>query len=256
MRMNRRYRPYKKGPLPFRYVMLLAILFFVLSTVISLFFINRSIKPTLIHIAELETERIANHLIQYSVQDFADDQENMKDMVVMNTSENGKVTTIDFNAQATSKAMADLSRHLQKNLEDIEKGNFQKEAKEALKDQTDGHDDIIYNIPLGQASGNALIANLGPKVPVRFSVIGDPHTDVEKNIKPYGINNALIDISVLIEVKVRVIIPFASETIVVKNSVPVSIQAVQGDVPDYYNGSGTNSGAPSIVLPEKKEKKE
>ena len=35
-------------------------------------------------------------------------------MVVMNTSENGKVTTIDFNAQATSKAMADLSRHLQK----------------------------------------------------------------------------------------------------------------------------------------------
>ena len=152
--------------------------------------------------------------------------------------------------------MADLSRHLQKNLEDIEKGNFQKEAKEALKDQTDGHDGIIYNIPLGQASGNALIANLGPKVPVRFSVIGDPHTDVEKNIKPYGINNALIDISVLIEVKVRVIIPFASETIVVKNSVPVSIQAVQGDVPDYYNGSGTNSGAPPIVLPEKKEKKE
>ena len=133
MRLNRRYRPYKKGPLPFRYVMLLAILFFVLSTVISLFFINRSIKPTLIHIAELETERIANHLIQYSVQDFADDQENMKDMVVMNTSENGKVTTIDFNAQATSKAMADLSRHLQKNLEDIEKGNFQKEAKEALR---------------------------------------------------------------------------------------------------------------------------
>lgn len=254
--MNRRYRPYKKGPLPFRYVMLLAIVFFVLSTVISLFFINRSIKPTLIHIAELETERIANHLIQYSVQDFADDQENMKDMVVMNTSENGKVTTIDFNAQATSKAMADLSRHLQKNLEDIEKGNFQKEAKEALKDQADGHDGIIYNIPLGQASGNALIANLGPKVPVRFSVIGDPHTDVEKNIKPYGINNALIDISVLIEVKVRVIIPFASKTIVVKNSVPVSIQAVQGDVPDYYNGSGTNSGAPPIVLPEKKEKKE
>lgn len=92
-------------------------------------------------------------------------------------------------------------------------------------------------------------------MPVRFSVIGDPHTDVEKNIKPYGINNALIDISVLIEVKVRVIIPFASETIVVKNSVPVSIQAVQGDVPDYYNGSGTNSGAPSIVLPEKRRRK-
>lgn len=56
----------------------------------------------------------------------------MKDMVVMNTSENGKVTTIDFNAQATSKAMADLSRHLQKNLEDIEKGTF-KRGKRSVK---------------------------------------------------------------------------------------------------------------------------
>ncbi|MGX1725054.1 sporulation protein YunB, partial [Bacillus haynesii] len=35
----------KRGPLPFRYVMLLSFVFFIFSTAISLLIINSSIKP-------------------------------------------------------------------------------------------------------------------------------------------------------------------------------------------------------------------
>ncbi len=86
-------------------------------------------------------------------------------------------------------------------------------------------------------------------------MIGDALTDVKTKIKPYGINNALIDISIFVEIKVKVIIPFASKTSVVTNNIPVSIKAIQGEVPQFYNGSGGSGVTPSVQLPnEKKEK--
>lgn len=89
--------------------------------------------------------------------------------------------------------------------------------------------------------------------PGRFNLIGDAFTDVKTKIKPYGINNALIDISIFVEIKVKVIIPFASKTAVVTNNVPVSIKAVQGEVPQFYNGSGGSGVTPSVQLPSSKE---
>lgn len=51
----------------------------------------------------------------------------------------------------------------------------------------------------------------------------------------------------------KVIIPFASKTAVVTNNVPVSIKAVQGEVPQFYNGNGGSGVTPSVQLPSSKE---
>ena len=49
----------RKGPLPFRYVLLLTFLFFMLSTGVGLWLINREIEPTLMKYAEAQTKEIA-----------------------------------------------------------------------------------------------------------------------------------------------------------------------------------------------------
>ena len=38
----------------------------------------------------------------------------------------------------------------------------------------------MINIPLGQVTGNSILGNLGPKIPVRFNLIGDALTDVKQ----------------------------------------------------------------------------
>ncbi|MGW7766825.1 sporulation protein YunB, partial [Bacillus velezensis] len=87
----------KRGPLPFRYVLLLSFAFFTISTVISLWMINSSIKPMLMNIGEMETKRVATEVITESIEEYMSHSDNVKDMVDMKTDENGKVTTMDFN---------------------------------------------------------------------------------------------------------------------------------------------------------------
>ncbi|MCY9216086.1 sporulation protein YunB [Bacillus haynesii] len=239
----------KRGPLPFRYVMLLSFVFFIFSTAISLLIINSSIKPTLLNIAEMETNRIATHVIQEAVEDYMNEDENVQNMVEMKTNENGKVTTINFNSHVVRDMQTKITKRLHENLKVTETEEFNSSAK-TPEDQSDG---VIYQIPLGQTTGNSLLGNLGPKIPVRFNVVGDVFTDFKKSVEPYGINNALINIGILVEVKVRVVIPFATKTAVVKNTIPATIQAVHGEVPDFYSGNGSQT-APSIQIPSKDEK--
>ncbi|ASB90646.1 sporulation protein YunB [Bacillus sonorensis] len=248
--MRRFRRPLsKRGPLPFRYVMLLSFVLFIFSTTISLLMINSSIKPTLLNIAEMETNRIATHVIQEAVDNYMSEDENVQNMIEMKTNENGKVTTIDFNSHVVRDMKNKITKQLHDNLKETETEEFNSSAK-----TPEGrHDGVIYNIPLGQTTGNSLLGNLGPKIPVRLNIVGDVFTDVKESVKPYGINNALINIGVLVEVKVRVVIPFATKTAVVKNTIPATIQAVHGDVPDFYSGSGSQT-SPSIQIPSKEEK--
>lgn len=229
--------------------MLLSFVFFTLSTTISLLIINTSIKPTLLHIAEMETNRIATHVIQEAVEDYMNEDENVQNMVEMKSDENGKVTTINFNSHVVRDMQTKITKRLHDNLKVTETEEFNSSAK-TPDDRSDG---VIYQIPLGQTTGNSLLGNLGPKIPVRFNVVGDVFTDFKESVKPYGINNALINLGVLVEVKIRVVIPFATKTAVVKNTVPATIQAVHGDVPDFYSGSGSQT-APSIQIPSKDEK--
>ncbi|KKB72940.1 MULTISPECIES: sporulation protein YunB [Bacillus] len=239
----------KRGPLPFRYVMLLSFVIFIFSTTVSLLIINSSIKPTLLNIAEMETNRIAMHAIQEAVESYISKDKNVQNMIEMKTSENGKVTTVDFNSHVVKDMQSKITKALHHNLQETETEEFNSSAK-TKKGRDDG---VIYQIPLGQTTGNSLLGNLGPKIPVRLNIVGDVFTDVKESVKPYGINNALINIGVLVEVKVRVVIPFATKTAVVKNTIPATIQAIHGDVPDFYSGSGSQT-SPSIQIPSKGEK--
>ncbi|MDQ0857549.1 hypothetical protein QFZ72_001028 [Bacillus sp. V2I10] len=48
---------------------------------------------------------------------------------------------------------------------------------------------------------------------------------------------------------VEVVIPFSTQTATVRNTIPIAIKAVQGQVPSYYNGGG-GSSPPAIDVPE------
>ena len=85
---------------------------------------------------------------------------------------------------------------------------------------------IIFN--------NGLLANLGPKVPVKISLIGDIVTDIVTDIKEYGINNALIQIGIKVKVNEQVILPFATNEISIETNIPLIIKMVKGEVPSYY----------------------
>ena len=134
-------------------------LYFYFSTAVSLLIINSSIKPTLLNIAEMETNRIATHVIQEAVEDYMSQDENVKNLVEMKTNENGKVTTIDFNSHGLRGMHSKITKQLHEKLKETETEEFNSSAK-TPEGKNDG---VIYNIPLGQATETRFLETWGRK---------------------------------------------------------------------------------------------
>lgn len=107
----------------------------------------------------------------------------------------------------------------------------------------------IVRIPIGQATGNTLLANLGPQVPVHFSVVGDVQSDFRRKITEYGINNAMIELSINIQANVQIVIPFSTSTTVVETDIPVYVGVIPGKVPNFYSSGSDSSSDIDLAVP-------
>ena len=104
---------------------------------------------------------------------------------------------------------------------------------------------IFALIPLGISLDNIYLANFGPCIPVKLKYIGSVSTNLNTVVKDYGINNAIVTLSVHITVRERIVMPFISKIIVVENDIPIAIRIIQGNIPDYY-GSVITKSSPAL----------
>ncbi|MCL7748457.1 sporulation protein YunB [Halalkalibacter alkaliphilus] len=235
MRAPRRSRPRpRKGPLPFRYVLLLSFIIFVALTVQGLWIIEKGIRPTLMEIATTETKVIATRAINDAVsKKIASDLD--QDELFITNSEN----IIQFNTQIYNRILSEATLRVERHLKAIERGEAFDISIDTESDPISTNDGgLIYNIPLGQATNNALLAQLGPKIPVRFSAIGDVKTDLNWEVINTGINNTTLSVNFDVIVDAKIVIPFATREEAVKTTIPVGLINIQGEVPEYYSEGG------------------
>ncbi|WP_100373944.1 sporulation protein YunB [Bacillus sp. FJAT-45037] len=246
MRFGKPSRP-RKGPLPFRYVLLLSFLIFVVLTVQGLWIIEKGVRPTLVHIATSEAKKIAREAINDAVSKKIADSLDVNDILLMERDSEGQVTTIQFNTQVYNRVLSETTGRAQRYLRAVEQGraydmtiadHIDLDHTDQNEFTQDGQGSIIYTIPLGQATNNALLAHLGPQVPVRFSAIGDVQSTLSYDIERAGINSSWLFLNVDMEVDVKIVIPFATKTEAVKTTFPVGNVYVQGKVPDVFSDGG------------------
>ena len=98
-------------------------------------------------------------------------------------------------------------------------------------------DYFVLMVPFGIASNKIYFSNLGPKIPVRIKTIGSILSNVDVKIKEYGINNCLIEMNLVIEIKQQIMLPLISKKIKIINDIPISYKVINGKIPEYYSGS-------------------
>ncbi|WP_227937399.1 sporulation protein YunB [Alkalihalobacillus deserti] len=240
MRAPRKRRPQsRKGPLPFRYVLLLSFLIFVVLTVQGLWIVEKGIRPTLMDIATTETRVIATKSINDAVSKKIASDLNQDELFIVKTDSDNFITSIQFNTQIYNRILSEATNRVQRHLKAIERGeafDVSLETENEIPLTTEGG--IIYSIPLGQATNNALLAQLGPQIPVRFSAIGDVKTDLKLDVKNTGINNTTMSVNFDVIVDAKIVIPFATNTEAIKTTIPVGLVNIQGRVPEYYSEGG------------------
>lgn len=207
--------------------------------------------------AEMEAKKLSSIVINKAISKHITERINGEDLFEITKDSNGEIRSIDFNTTLVNKFLTETTNSVQMNLRNIEKGDIDaiefSDSVLTTYDREDLEKGIIFEISSGVIIGNPLLANVGPKIPVKINLVGDATSNVSAEVKDYGINSALIQVYVNLKISERVILPFYNKDIEIETKAPVALKVITGTVPKYYS-HGLSQDSPSVVIPtEEKE---
>lgn len=188
-------------------------------------------SPILFNYANIEAKKFTSVIIMQSVNEEVIKTLDTNNLYIINNN------TIDINQVVINKFILDVSSKIQNNLYLIENGDLNLDLnKDILINYNNDllKKGVFIEIPMGVMFNNNLLANLGPKIPVKFSLIGDVLCNVDTKLTNYGINNALLETVLKVSITEKVILPITSNDLKVDIDIPISTKIIQGSVPNYY----------------------
>ena len=182
----------------------------IFSFLIINFFYNKFNK-VILPLAESETKRYITQIINESTNNISFS----RDLFTINTDNNDEIKMITYNSYEATKLVNSITNNIQNKFDNLFNNNY-----------------VITEIPLGIIFNNSLLKNFGPMVKIRLRIIGSILSELQTEVKPYGINNSLVEVRVKLSATGRIILPIVSKDIEVDNIVPISINIVNGNIPD------------------------
>lgn len=227
----------RKPYILFIYIIILIIVFGIL-----LFnYFSKKISPALFKYAEIETKKFSNLIINDALSKCVTNKITPQEIFEVTNGNDDEIKTIDFNTAKINEYLTKTTKYIQKDMDNIEKGNIyeinnidnltKKYKREDLKKG------IIFYVSSGLFTENPLLANLGPKIPVKISLTGDIISYISSEVEDYGINNSVIKVYINIEVTEDIILPYKNQNITMNAKVPIAIKMINGKIPQYYYGS-------------------
>lgn len=193
------------------------IIFLVMASLIFLgikgfLAIERNFRPVIVSIANVRADVLATEAVNHAVSEKVARNILYKDLVLLEKDREGRLMMAQINTMEVNRLMAETTLRVQ-------------EALKAIRGE------VIY-IPLGQALDSHLLANYGPRIPVRMIPVGRVNTKVIDTFESAGINQTRHKVYLDIHAEVQVVIPFVSSVIEVVTAVPLADNVYIGEVPD------------------------
>ncbi len=97
-------------------------------------------------------------------------------------------------------------------------------------------DGYILFIPMGSITHLPFLSNLGPKIPVKLLLSDIALASIRTEIRDYGINNALVEIYIDIDIKISPVLITNIHPKREKYSFLLASKLISGKVPELYGG--------------------
>lgn len=252
MRKRRRFGKKRITTPPGRKIFMITMVLVIVCIFLSMWVIDRNITPTLMEIAEIQTDTYATRAINSAVR-FAEDY-NFEDVVDITYDDEGHPAVYNWNQSAVSEINRVTTDRVEEYFQNANRGDpleFENPRDEPY-DYGEGaeaevaQDPTVFEIPLGQVTGNTMLANLGPKIPINMQLAGSVRTNVVRDTEPLGINGSWVSLYIDVEADVQIVVPFTTEVTTVSTEIYIDSGAIMGDVPEFY---GSGGGGPSIAVP-------
>ena len=208
---------YKKNKLSNK--IFLQLFFIIVSIIISVNIIDvfyNKFNQTILPLAVFESKGCITKIINNSTNNTFISNNLFK----LDKNENNEINTITYNSNEATMLVNKITENIQNRFDLIFNEDY-----------------IVTKIPFGIIFNNGLLRNFGPIIDVKVKILGNVLSELQTEVKPYGINNAIVEVRVKLNITAKVILPLVSETIEVNNIIPLAINIVNGSVPEGYIAS-------------------
>lgn len=155
---------------------------------------------------------------------------NVDDLILVTQNSKEEIIQVDFDMQMSSSLLSSITDYINATLNEYNYLGYR------------------IDLPVGLLSKNPIFANIGPKIPVKVELSDVALGNVRTTVKPFGINNALVEVYLDIFIRTSVLYPFEVLEVDSEFSSLVSSKIIQGTVPNFWGGS-INSKSDTIDLP-------
>lgn len=189
--------------------------------------LGNTISPKLINI-------VKNNIIYYDnllVEEYVDTQELrsnlIDDLISLDKNKNEEIMNIDINTAKSYELMAGIVKELKNKTDSY--GDVDTYAKNK-------RGSMVLRYPIGLASSNILLSNLGYRIPLKLELNSNVLTGIKTKVTNYGLNNALIEVYLKVSFISNVIYFSLDEAINSDYEILLASRMVMGRVPDMFNG--------------------
>lgn len=201
------------------------LLFILLFLTLAFYEANRLIEPVMIAQAKQEVQASLNKLVHNCMKGLKFDA---NELYTTQFNAEQEIISINYNSLELNRVLYDAMEIINESLLVAQSGGVDPITKQIYFDKG-----VVDEVALGYFSELAVLSNFGPKIKIRVRLIDRVSGNYEIYNEPYGINNTMLKITIRVKIKADVFAGISSEEIVMEEEIPIVLQLIQGNIPQY-----------------------
>ncbi len=237
----RRFKRIKSKKNAIKYLLFI-VFFCVIINAISLFFLySKSTSEKTTILIQEKLDKVMYQFFTDLITDKVINFESTGNLLTINKNSKDEIVSVDYNLEKTYKTLTNTSKVLKEALNDLENGKIDvKVYDKYLESSKNG---LILNVPLFLSSDNIFLNNIGPKIPVIINFNETLLTNIKTKVTDYGLNNALLEIYITVEMEKLIITPLNKDDEKFYYDILIGALVVNGSVPNFYGKSFETTSA-------------
>lgn len=193
---------------------IISIFLIIIILITYILYLDKNITPTAMAIGELKAQEIITKAINESVSMVVKQDIKYQDLISIKEDSEGSITMIQADTFLMNRVASDVALTIQDHLKEIKA--------------------FSEGIPIGSILGSQIMAQHGPKIKLTIRPMGSVDVNFGTEFEHVGINQTRHRVYLIINTKVKAIIPFSTNTINVTTYFPVTETIIVGKIPMNY----------------------
>ncbi len=245
MRRHRRRRRYSIKWKKWKRISIMILVSYTLFSLLRFMYLN--VYPVIMTYAKAQTTNIATLIIKEGIAQSELVHFKIDDVIQFKENDDGLVSSIIVNTPILNRLLVSTTQEIEEKLLLVESGDLSELGLDAIYGGP-YEDGVLMNIPWTTAFNLSLFHDIGPSFPVTVKLNGSAVSDIVTEVEEYGINNALLEILLKVDVKLEVLLPFKSDEVHVTVKSPLVLKMITGQTPEYYYiGNSSASTANPLI---------